>query len=374
MARSLLLVASGFALALIVVVVAVLVAVRALTGPSEPTRGAHVAQTSPTPSAEDAQPDPDEAHGPATPPGKADVAVSGDARLTMNNVALVAAPGVTIDVVRMKGALRSAPGAESSGIDLEKPDSFEVIVDDAEVRVREAILQKLAWSVDREVPGLAGARVVLDKVVVAKGRVVQEGTFSLGPLHLPFHITGTLAATKNGDVRVEVIDARVAGLDTGPLVDALNLNMRELLKRGARGPPKGVKGGEGLSLVVSPAAMATKPRMIGKIRSVRIDDDVVVVELGDAPRPAAEPVKTHATHAKSDVHSLVIAGGHLILGKMQMTGAVAELVDTDDDPLMIDMKNFQRQLFASVCRATPQGVRIHMVDANDVRRPEAVGR
>ena len=34
--------------------------------------------------------------------------------------------------------------------------------------------------------------------------------------------------------------------------------------------------------------------------------------------------------------------------------------------LDLDNPHFQRQLFASVCRATPQGVRIHMVDANDV--------
>ncbi len=362
MARSFLLVACGFLLALVVVAAALFVGLRSLSGPPDTARAPQNATDT----------DPDEAPAPATPRGNDDDALSADARLTMNNVALVAAPGVTIDVVRMKGSLRSTHGTgerTGEGIDLEKPHSFDVVVDDAEVRVRADILQKLAWRVDREVPGFAGARVALSRVLVRKGRVVQEGTLALGPLNVPFTVTGTLAATKSGDVRVEVISAHVGGVDTKRIVDALDLDLRELLNRGAKGPPNGVKGGESLSLVVSLSAMETKPRMIGKVRSVRIEDDVVVVLLGDKPEQAA----SSAARGVRGANSLVIAGGYLVLGKMTMKGAIAELIDTDDDALMIDMKHFQRQLYASVCRATPQGVRIHMVDANDVRRAAALG-
>jgi hypothetical protein len=367
MARSLLLVASGFALALVVVAVASLAALRSLSASPDTARTtARQGDADEALSQERTSADPDEAPKPDTALGNDD-ALSGDARLTMNNVALVAAPGVTLDVVRMRGSLRASDAAAQSGaaIDLEKPDSFDVVVDDAEVRVREDILQKLAWRVDRPLPG--GARVVLQRVLVRKGRVVQEGTLALGPLSVPFTVTGTLAATKGGDVRVDVIDAHVGGVDTKQIADAFDINLRELLQRGD-GPPKGVRGGDSLSLVVSPAAMETKPRMIAKVRSVRIEDDVVVVLLGNDQVDHVD--ETSGARAGSNGNSLVIAGGLLALGKMTMNGAVAELVDVDDDALMIDMKHFQRQLYASVCRATPQGVRIHMVDANDVRAPD----
>lgn len=389
MARSVLLVASGFALALVLVVAAALVALRALSGATDSPGEAQSARHA----------DPDEARVPEPdePPAGVDADASGDdvsgtnasrtnaastnasgaARLTMNNVALVAAPGVTVDVVHMRGSLRSTPSAQGAGagtgVDLEKPDSFDVVVDDAEVRVREAILQKLAWRVDRKVPGLAGARVALDRVLVRKGRVVQEGTLALGPLKMPFTITGTLAATPDGDVRVEVTQAHLGSLDTMRVVEALDIDLRKLMQGRAaekgKAPPPGLKGGEGLSLFVSPSEMKTQPRMIAKVRSVRIEEDVVVVRLGsEAAEADANDTSKKSDPKKSDTNSLVIAGGHLVLGKMEMKGAIAELVDTDDDALMIDMKDFQRQLFASVCRATPQGVRIHMVDANDVQR------
>lgn len=355
MKRNALFLAAGFALALVVVLAAGLIAARAVGITRVVSDAADASISGADARAHATQADPAGAPLPSSAARDHDAALSGDdAQLTMSNVALVAAPGVTIDVVHMRGALRN-DGA--GNIDLERPASFAVVVDDAEVRIRGSVLQKLAWQIDGEsVPGLAAAKVALDRVDVSKGHITQEGHLELAGVRLPFALTGTLAATANGDVRVDVIKAHVGALDTLPLIEALNVDLRTLIK----GKAPGVRGGDGLSLTVSLAAIDAKPRLVAKVRSVRIEDDVVVVRLGGA-RATAQP------RDDKNTNTLVIAGGKLALGKMSMHGAVAELVDVDaQDALMIDMKHFQKQLYASICRATPQGVRVHMVDANDV--------
>lgn len=366
MKRNALFLAAGFALALVVVLAGGLIAARAL-GVARVVSGAPDASGTADTRAHATPADPDEAPLPnaaALDDDARDASLSGDdAQLTMNNVALVAAPGVTVDVVHMRGALRNDG---EGNIDLEKPECFAVVIDDAEVRIRAAVLQKLAWQIDGEsLPGLAAAKVALDRVDVSKGRITQEGHLDLAGLRVPFAVTGTLSATANGDVRVDVIEAHVGALDTLPLIEALDVDLRRLIK----GKAPAVRGGEGLSLTVSLAAIDAKPRLVAKVRSVRIEDDVVVVRLRGAHAPSDD-----ARHAPASKNTLVIMGGKLALGKMSMHGAVAELVDVDmQDPLMVDMQHFQKQLYASICRATPHGVRVHMVDANDVDKRQRGG-
>jgi hypothetical protein len=298
--------------------------------------------------------EPDEAPSSAKEPAKPTAGYGkGGARLSMTNVALLAAPGLAVEVERMTGGIRPTTGHV---VDLDHPDRMEVVVDAAEVRISAATLQRAAWSASKApVPGLEGATVTVDKIALTHGVIEQQGHFDLGALHVPFTLAGTLSPTPEGDLRVEVTKLDVGALDTKSILETFAVDLKALVKDD---PAPGVKPGEGLSLTLSIANVSKEPKLVTKVRDVRIEEGAIVLRLGDAPLPDA-----------GARNALVIAGGNLRFGKMSMKGAVAELVDPDPtDPLLIDMKKFEPALFASIARATPDGIRIEFVDADDVKR------
>lgn len=116
---------------------------------------------------------------------------------------------------------------------------------------------------------------------------------------------------------------------------------------------------EGDDLILDPQEILPLPRIQGKLTSVEIAGDQLVLMFG-ASKPEA-PIRTG--------NFMAYRGGRLRFGKLTMDNSDMDLIDmAPGDPFDFCLDHYREQLSAGYTKITPQfGLRMYMPDYNNLR-------
>jgi hypothetical protein len=189
----------------------------------------------------------------------------------------------------------------------------------------------------------------LSKILVqmtSDGHLRQHGVLHKG-IDIPFTITADVSATDDGKLRIHPRKVVVCRINGKPLMDFLHIKLEKIMDlSGARGVR--VVGND---LILDPAAALPPPKMVGRIRSVRIEGDQLVQVLGPlpgAPKIAAPPPPPEA----SVPNYMHLYGGTVRFGRLFMVGTNLQIADAHPaDPFEFYLTYYQNQLAAGYSRS-----------------------
>lgn len=189
------------------------------------------------------------------------------------------------------------------------------------------------------------------------GQVTLEGTMHKG-VDLGFTINSAMSLTPEGMIRLHPTKTRILGINGLKLMNALNLELDDLLDLGAsRGAT--VKGND---IYLDPEKILPPPAIAGRLASARVDGDDVAIEFMTTP---ADSVFGSYVRPDSTVPNFVyFRGDRLQFGKLLMSDTDLLIVDANpSDPFDLNLQEYAKQLVAGTSRTLPNmGLRVEMPD------------
>jgi hypothetical protein len=263
------------------------------------------------------------------------------------NVHLRIAPGVTLEMRRVEGALVPARNGEPPTFD--DNDSFLLRVDAGEVAMTPASLTKL---LNDYVFAYEGSPLEGIEVSIEDGRLKQKGTLKKG-VSIPFSITADLSVTGAGHIRLHPAKISAAGIPSGRLMDLFGLELEDLI---ASNRAQGFRL-ENDDFLLDPERLLPSPAIRGKVTSVRVEKDRIVQVFGSR----------RARVARQAGNFMSYRGGVLRFGKLTMTDADMRLIDADPaDPFDFSPPEYLKHLVAGYSKTTPGGgLRVYMPDYDE---------
>lgn len=270
--------------------------------------------------------------------------------IDMRNVDLHVAPGVVLQVHRLRGRVEPAPGRVPS---LNDPKSYVVAVDSGEIAVDASTLNTLMTRT------LGGDRSNVDRLRLTlepDGTLRQRGAIDKG-LDIPFSARSAVSATPDGRIRLSTESVKGFGVPMKRMMKILGLEMDDLVKVT---PGSGVEVHDN-DLLIDPSKLIPAPPMRGRVTAVRIERGRLVQIFGSAAPPAWRSSSPNHVHWR---------GGDLSFGKLTMIETDLELVDQDPaDPFDFSVDGWHAQLVAGYSKTLPNnGLRAYLPDYNDLRR------
>jgi hypothetical protein len=263
------------------------------------------------------------------------------------NVHLRVAPGVTLEMRRVEGALIQARNGAPPTFD--DPDSFLLRLEAGEVAMTPASLTKL---LNDYVFAYEGSPLEGIEVSIEEGRLKQKGTLKKS-VPIPFSITAELSATGAGHIRLHPAKISAAGIPSGRLMDLFGLELEDLI---ASNRAQGFRL-EDDDFLLDPERLLPSPAIRGKVTAVRVENERIVQVFGSR-RVRVEPRAGNF---------IAYRGGVLRFGKLTMTDTDMRLIDADPaDPFDLSPPDYLKQLVAGYSKTTPSGgLRVHMPDYED---------
>jgi hypothetical protein len=171
---------------------------------------------------------------------------------------------------------------------------------------------------------------------------------------------GELSLRPDGKLQLHPTSIKAAGVGVTHLLDALDVELVEVIKVRA---DRGVSI-DGDDLLLSPGGLLPPPAVVGKLSAVRLEGDRIVLEFGGGSAAKVDAGKENFMHFE---------GGGLRFGKLTMRRTDLRIVDADPrDPFLFDLGHYTRQLVAGYSRTTPDlGLVAVMPDADQVNEPPA---
>jgi hypothetical protein len=249
-------------------------------------------------------------------------------------------------------------GTGRSGIPyLDDTSSYEVVVDSGHIVLDMASLNAL---LNEHVLGHGRSNVEnLTVGTDSEGRLIQKGELDKG-IDIPFKVKGAVEATSDGRIRVHAKSVRGFGLPIKPLMKLFGVEMDDMLK---------VEPGHGVwvddnDLILDPQLMLPPPHIRGKITEVHVEGDTLVQTIGPGTPHPLTPRAVSPNH-------IYWRGGSLKFGKLTMAQTDLELIDMDPkDPFDFSAPHWNDQLVAGYAKNKGnRGIKAHMPDFNDLRRP-----
>ena len=300
---------------------------------------------------------------PVSEPGRsspASFAQAADSQLwiEIRNVTMHLDERATIRARRLRGAVVSASPGQPPVLD--DRESFSIRISSGTVALTGADLTTL---MNDFIFAYRGAPLRNLRVRVETGQVSLSGTMRKG-VDLRFEITATMNLTPDGMIRLHPIRTRILGVDGQKLMQALGLQLDDLLDlKGSRGAV--VKGGD---IYLDPTKILPPPAMTGTLGVVGIHAGEVLIEFVDTPE---DSVFGTVVRADSTTPNFVyFRGGQLRFGKLLMSDTDLQIVDGDPtDPFDLSLKEYAKQLVAGTSRTLPTlGLRVEMPDYDSLVR------
>jgi hypothetical protein len=272
----------------------------------------------------------------------------------MRNVRLHPAPGVVLDVARLRGRLVATKGSLPV---FDDQQSFHIDVEGAALSLDAPSVTALV----NHVFAYEGSPLSDLKVEFADGRIEQRGKLRKG-IPIPFTVEATVAPS-DGDVRLHPVKVRAAGIPSTKVMDFFGIELDDLIR---------VRAGRGISirdndLFLAPSRMLSAPEVRGRVSGARVADGRLWLVLGSADRIRASDAKA----AAAEGNFIWFRGGRIRFGRLTMHDADLRLIDADPrDAFDFDAALYTEQLVAGYSRNTSSGaLRTYLPDHDDLPRP-----
>jgi hypothetical protein len=269
--------------------------------------------------------------------------------IEMRNVHLHVSDAAALDVAWLHGRLRST-GPDRPPV-FDDQSSFTMEIEDAEVALDAASLTALV----NQAFAFKGSNLSDLRMSFDGSNIVQRGKLSKG-ITMPFTVTASVAATREGQLLVHPVKVKAAGIPATKLMGLFGVELQDLIK--AR-PEAGIALHDN-DMLLDPAKLLPPPATRGRIVKafVRGDRLVQIFGKGAAERP------------KSGGNYVWFRSNAIRFGRLTMSNADLKLIDMDPkDPFDFYSAKYNEQLVAGYSKNTPDGaLRTHMPDYNDLKR------
>jgi hypothetical protein len=280
----------------------------------------------------------------------------GTVRLAMKNVEYHLTDQIIVHVGTLNGRLEPKPG----GIPIfDDKQSFSIDVDSGSVR-----LSMTALTNDLNDYVFAKPDAPLKKLtastkgnqLIVKGLLVSKGG-------IPFETDGTLSITPEGMIRVHTEKVKALRLPVKGLMDMLGLDTATMLN---------TKKVEGVSvdkddLILDPGKILPPPELSGHLASVGIENNEIALVFKPAEGSAKQELLTSTCGGRN---YLLFKGGSIRFGKLTMSDADLELIDSDPaDSFDFSIDHYQDQLVAGYSKMTRKGgLCVHIPDFDKIKQ------
>ena len=274
----------------------------------------------------------------------------------MRNIHFEIAPGVVLNIARLRGALLPI-GPDRPPI-LDDKHSFTLRIASAEISIDTASLGNLLTNHVFAYPGspLRSLRIETDG-----DELVQRGV-----LHgfLPFSMRAAVSLTPEGLIRLRPRTVKVFGVGVRRLMRLFGLELEELAKVE---PGRGVRI-DGDDFLLDPTAILPPPRTRGRVTRLVVGNGRVAQTFGGAP-----PAVALAQPGSDSANYMYFRGGNLRFGKLTMTNTDLLILDDDpSDPFDFFLDRYNDQLVAGYNRNTPDhGLIVYMPDKGEIGSKDA---
>jgi hypothetical protein len=181
-----------------------------------------------------------------------------------------------------------------------------------------------------------------------KGRLHSKGD-------VPFESAGSVSLTADGEIRVHTEKIKAAHLPVKGLMDLLGATIAKLIDtKNARG----VRA-EKDDLILTPSELFPPPHIQGRLSSIAIRGNEIVLRYGNAPAPSPKMAGNYMAYR----------GFQLRFGKLTMSDTDLTLIDLDpQDPFDFYLTHYKDQLVAGYTKTMPSfGLHSYFRDYNKLR-------
>lgn len=276
----------------------------------------------------------------------------------MHNVDFRVADDIVLHIHRLDGDMHGRAGV----VDFDDPTSYVTTVRSAEVSLRGVDLGHL---MNDHVFAYRGAPLRHLRIELHGGEIWQRGILHKG-VDIPFQIASTPSLMADGRIRLHPTRIRIFGVNGFALMRALGLSLARMLDL-SRARGVAVHGND---LLLDATASLPPPAIRGRLSSVRVAGDALLLEFGTPADSAAVAARRIAPPDSSARNYMYYRGGTLHFTKLFMTNAEMLVVDADErDAFDFDEVHYQRQLIAGESRTLPDlGLEVRMPDARTLAR------
>lgn len=269
-------------------------------------------------------------------------------RLVMRNVYLRQADTFFLDVRHLLGEMVAT--GNGGVVVFGDAKSYEVHVQEAEVAMS---AESLTGLLNNHVFAYPGAPLKKLRVTTTRdGKLKQEGVLHWAHLRkqgfdVPFTITADVQVTQDGLLRIHPSKVEICDVNGKPLMDLLHLKLEKFLDlSGAQGLRV-----EGNDLILDPGKALPPPRIVGRLKSVRIVGDQLVQEIGPeaGAKTIAAPPPPPDREAANYMH---LYGGTVRFGRLYMVATNLQIADAHpQDPFEFYLQYYGNQLAAGYSRS-----------------------
>lgn len=294
-----------------------------------------------------------------TPPAVSARGSAAGTQAQFRNVDFDIGRGITLDISRLRGELRSKQ--QGSPIAFDDKTSFVIHIASAEVGLT---MQSLDSLMNGYVFAYGGAPLRNLKFSTDSGKLVQEGTLHK-VVNIPFRITAVMSMTPEGRIRVHPVQITIFSVNGRGLMKALGITLQSLLDlRHAHGVTV-----QGNDLLLDPEQLLPPPAIEGRVTAVRVDSNEVVQVFGDSSEDVPPPLHPPETAR----NYMYFRGGTLHFGKLFMVDADMEIIDLDPgNVFQFSIDQYNTQLVAGYSKNTPSnGLLVFMPDLAAAQRQQA---
>jgi len=276
-------------------------------------------------------------------------------RAEMRNVVYHYTDSIAVHIVHLQGAL--APAGKAEFPIFEDPSSFVVEVKSAEISISSGALANVLNQYAFEAKD---APINSIRVSTQGQKLKMQGRLRSGDV--PFESEGSLRVTPEGDIRVHSEKIKAVHVPVKGLMDLLGETISKLIDTRK---VRGVRA-EKDDLILDPAELFPPPHIHGKLSSIAIRGNEIVLEFGG---PAAPSLKIAGNY-------MAYYGAQLRFGKLTMNDTDLILIDMDpQDPFDFFLAHYWDQLAAGYTKITPTfGLRTYARDYNKLRARERGAR
>jgi hypothetical protein len=280
----------------------------------------------------------------------------GTVRMAMKNVEYHLTDQIIVHIAALNGSLKPKPG----GIPVfDDKQSFSIDVDSASIKLSmTALTNDLNDYVfaKPDAPLKKLTATTKDKQLAVKGLLVSKGG-------IPFETDGTLSITPEGMIRVHTEKVKALHLPVKGLMDMLGLDTATMLN---------TKKVEGVSvdkddLILDPGKILPPPELSGHLVSVEVENNEIALVFKPAEGSAKQ---TPLTSTCGGRNYILFKGGTIRFGKLTMSDADLELIDSDPaDPFDFSIDHYRDQLVAGYSKMTRKGgLCVHIPDFDKIKQ------
>lgn len=191
--------------------------------------------------------------------------------------------------------------------------------------------------------------------LVIRGRLAAKG-------ELPFESDGIPVVTPDGMIRIHAVKMKAVHVPVKRLMDSLGLHTSSLLN---------TKNVDGVTvdhddLIFDLSKILPPPSIHGQLTSVEVRGNALALEFSSPGREQADAAPI--SQGCRGRNFLAFRGGTIRFGKLTMTDADLELLDsTPDDPFDFSIDRYQEQLTSGFSKTMDNGgLCVHMPDLDKI--------